>query len=88
MQLQHKKDRTNHFKEIYEQLENNKDTRGTYNLLKNQAGWRAPGPPTTFLVDGKLEKSPQKLAELQMTYFHEKISKLQSQLPQNNIDPL
>ena len=83
-----KTDRVNHFKEKYEMFENNNDSKGTYNLIKTQAGWKNPGAPTQYIVEGKVVTSPQKMAEAQMKFFDDKIRKMQEQLPVSLIDPL
>ena len=59
-------------------MEKDKDTKATYNLLKSQAGWTTSNTPTSFLQAGKTTNSPQKIADIQMNYFHNKIIKIQN----------
>ena len=83
-----KNDRSEHFSNQYKNLEQNKDTKGTYNLLKYQAGWKTGGPPVRFNMDGRSITAPQMIAEVQIDYFQEKVNKLQRELPNNCEDPL
>ena len=83
-----KDDRTNFLKSKYENFEKSNDSKSTYRLLKQQAGWKSTGQPTSFLEDGKVIKSPLSMANLIMTYFHDKVVKLQEAIPPNQDDPL
>ena len=64
-----KEDRNNYFLKRFQNMEENNDLKGTNKLLKTQAGWATGGTPSSFLLDGKLETSPRKLAETQMNFF-------------------
>ena len=83
-----KQDKIDFFSNQYQNYENTNDTKCIYNLMKHQAGWKSVGPPKTFLLAGKAESSPLKMANAQMIYFHNKIQELQLSLPLNNTDPL
>ena len=51
-------------------------------------GFKNVEAPTSFNVDGKTERSHKKLAIIQMNHYTAKISKLMSQLPKVNYDPI
>ena len=81
-------DRNEFFRKKYSNLEDSKDVSGTYRLLKKQAGWRNEGPPKQFLMDGKVENSPVKMANALADYFQKKIIEIQATMRLNNTDPL
>ena len=83
-----KEDRNNYFLKHFKNMEENNDLKGTYKLLKKQAGWATGGNPSSFLLDGKLETSPRKLAETQMNFFKNKTQQLLNELTITNDDPL
>ena len=83
-----KKDKSEYYYNQYNDLEINKDIKGTYNLMKNQAGWRNEGPPKQFLVAGRAIKSQQMMTDHLMEFFHKKILDLQEALPTTNVDPM
>ena len=83
-----KQDRIDHFKSRHEKLEQNNDSRGTYSLLKSQAGWRTGQTPSRFLVDGRIVTAPREMANLQMDHYQNKVRKLLEDLPISNTDPL
>ena len=64
------------------------DVKGTYGLMKEQAGWKSKGPPRQFHLDGKSISSPKQMADIQMNVFRDKVHNLKESLPNNNTDPL
>ena len=83
-----KKERVNFFEKNYTELEKSHDVRGTYEMMKNQAGWKISGPPRNFLINGKMDNSPIRMANAQLDYFNDKLSEIQNSLPRNNTDPM
>ena len=83
-----KENKQEHFKTKYKDCEVRKDIKGTYELLKQQAGWKTVSTPTMFIKDGKQMTSPQQMADEQMKFFHEKTQKLINELPPPQYDPL
>ena len=83
-----KLDRSNNLKETYEKLQKNNDSRGLYNLTKKKMGWKNCQTPKSFLVNGKLETSPKKLANIQSEFFHNKVKSLINKLTPQTKDPL
>ena len=82
------KDRNNHFKKIYTDIANEKDTKNLHKTTRELLGWSTGGPPKQFLVDGKMIQSPKELANTQINYYTEKLSKITQNLPANTEDPL
>ena len=56
--------------------------------LKGWMGWKNSGPPTQLFYKGELVSSPQGLADSMNSYFIDKVTGLQSNLPPNQNDPL
>ena len=59
-----------------------------FKTTKNLLNWKEGGTPQSFLVDGNLVRRPVDLANFQMDYFTEKISKLTRILPNETTNPL
>ena len=81
-------DKAQHNKKVYNLHVENRYIAGLYRTAKNSMGIKSGGKPTSFLVGGETVSAPQKVANLQMQYFHEKITKLMEDLPNSNFDPL
>ena len=75
-----KKDKTEHFKKLYEKAEKEHNVKDIYSLTKQQLGWSTGGPPEVFLLDGKSESAPGKLANAQMKFYEENMKKLTDKL--------
>ena len=70
-------------------LENtDKDARTFFRITKDQLRWTTGGPSAALLQAGKIENIPRKIAEIQISYFTEKIDKLVRNLPSQTADPL
>ena len=80
--------RKKHLSEIYTKHQANNDTGATYRVAKEQVGWCSTTSPVSFLVDGRVEANPQKMAEMQMDTFQNKVKKLLEDLPVTQTDPL
>ena len=83
-----KQDRIQHFKTRFEDMEQTKDTKGTYKLMKQQAGWSTGSTPLKFQMDGRSVTAPQELADLQIEHYQTKIKLLLDGLPTSLEDPL
>ena len=59
----------------------------TYRAAKKQAGISKNTSPTSFVVDGNKITNPQDMANIQSKTFHEKTTKLVSELPPPSVDP-
>ena len=83
-----KTDKNTHFKNLYETAETKKDIKSLYRITKEQLGWNSGGPPSSFIIQGKLTNKPKEVAEHQMEYFDQKLKKLKDDLPYSATDPL
>ena len=50
--------------------------------------WKSGGPPTKFLINGKLSQKAVEVANLQMNFYVDKITKIRNSLGTTNSDPL
>ena len=82
-----KKDKKDHFTDIFNKLDEKQDINKLYSNVKTQLGWSTNGPPTSLLVNGRTTCSSQKMADEQLNYYQKKINKLMERLPVSNIDP-
>ena len=74
--LRVKQDRKKNLKETYERLQENNDSKGLYNLTKKKMGWKSPGTPESFMIEGRRITSLKEMAEVQANYFQEKVNTL------------
>ena len=82
-----RKDRMNSYKKLHEKIDETNDTKELYKQVKSQLGWNSGKTPESFLVDGIAVNSPKKLANVQLKYFNNKITKLIDNLPPQTGDP-
>ena len=66
----------------------NNDSKKLFNLTKNRLGIKIGGPPTQFQLDGRYINKPGEIAEIQINYFTDKITKLKNNITKSNKDPL
>ena len=71
-----RKDRIEHFRNIYNECEEKNDSAKLYKTAKIQAGWKSNGPPMALVIEGKNITSPKLIAQEQMKYFQSKDEKL------------
>ena len=83
-----KQDRIDYQKTLYDNYDKETNTKNTFKLSKEILGWKNGKTPTTFHRDGQSVTGQQEIAEMQNQFYKEKISKLNNQLPQSNLDPL
>ena len=76
-----------HFENLFKKCEDTRDVGKLYNTVKSQLGWNTNGPPTSMLVDGKITKSSQLIANAQLKYYKTKIENLMNNLPIPDMDP-
>ena len=65
-------------------MEEERYVKGTYALMKQQAGWKNVSTPTSFLVAGKPGTPPKSVAQIQMDFYVNKMSKLIGELSNTN----
>ena len=82
------KDKKNHYNKIYNDHISKNDAGTTFKNAKDQVGWKSPSSPINFIVEGKPVTDPQKMAEIQVDTFSNKVQKLIDDLPITDIDPL
>ena len=73
------KDRKNYFKKQYDECDEKNDSKKLYSIVKKQLGWNKNCPPTSLVKDGIVVTAPQKIAQVQMDFYH-----MKSQTQQNN----
>ena len=69
-------------------FENEKDVKSIYRETRKLLKIKSGGPPKTFLKDGRLIRSPLKLAAIQLEFYNNKIQALMRSLPATQGDPL
>ena len=72
-------DRKTKQKKYYTECIMNNDSKKLFNLTKNRLGIKTGGPPTQFQLDGRSINKPGEIAEIQINYFTDKITKLKKQ---------
>ena len=82
-----KQDRTQHFRNKHEAFEKTNDSKGAYNLMKTQAGWKMGLTPKSFTVNGRKVTAPMEMANMQMEHYIGKVKKIIDNLPNLNLDP-
>ena len=82
---QDRKDKQNKY---FQNCIDKNDARGLFNIAKNRFGDKDGGPPTQFQLDGRAINKPGEIAEIQINYFSDKITKLKRNMAQTNTDPL
>ena len=65
-----KKDKSNHFNNLYKNCEKNNDIRNVYRTTKEQLGWETTGPQTALIENGVLITKPKDIADTQIKYVH------------------
>ena len=77
-----------YFRRKFESYETEHNSKGTYGLLKHQAGWKNGSSPNKFMLNGHIFTAPQDIANIQMKHFQDKVKGLISNLPATDTDPL
>ena len=72
---------------IFEEIAEKKDTKRLFMTTRKMLNWKTGGPPTKFLIGGKLWQKAEKVANLQMEYFTKKLIRIRSSLGTSE-DPL
>ena len=80
-------DKKSYYNDQFKRFEKENDSGKLYKKTKHLLGWKTGGAPTSFLVNGQRVCSPQKMADLQIDVFTEKIRKLVRMLPPITDDP-
>ena len=55
---------TKHYREIFENCEKENDIKSIYKTTKNLLGWKSGGSSHSFLIEGRLYRRPDELANL------------------------
>ena len=83
-----KNDRNENLKKHFSRLHESKDSKGLFNLARKKMGWKQPGAPEVFVINGIKTTNPKTMANIQINAFHDKVLKLIQQLPPQSKDPL
>ena len=83
-----RQDKKKYFSDMYTKIDSEGDTKSLFRITKEQLGWEQGGPPTTLISNGKYHMKPREVAEVMSEFFVNKVRKIKSSLPLNNLDPL
>ena len=83
-----KKDKNSYYKSLITRLEETNDSKKLFSTTKQLLGSTSTGPPSTFLVNGKLVRKQQELADTLAEYYTRKVSDIKYSLPGVSFDPL
>ena len=83
-----KADKATFLKDTFERLEDEKDSGKIHATARDILGIRAAGPPTSFLISGRLVRKQDDLANAQLDYYIEKLDTIRKSLPKVRNDPL
>ena len=81
-------DRRDHKEKVYRELQEKKDSKGLYRMIKNLAGWKSGGTPEAFLLNGRMTRNPREMAEIQASAFSDKVKNLLNKMPPPTGDPM
>ena len=82
-----KSDKSNNHKNIFKEIDENKDTKDLFKTMKNKLGFKTASGPDSFVINGNNINSPRELASHQLEFFQSKIKKLMDSLPPMTGDP-
>ena len=73
---------------MFSEIEKEKDSAALFSRTRSILGWKHLGPPTCFHQDGRAVQGQKEIADIQATYYADKIKRIKEKLPQVNTDPL
>ena len=79
--------KTDYYKKLYEHIEQEKDTKGLFRLMKELFDNKDGLAPQAFLDEGHLVRKSREMANLQMNYYTEKVQLLMNNIPVSNRKP-
>ena len=71
-----KKTKNDFYKNLFENLQEENDSKKIHRITKNLLGWDNDLGPKKFLSQGKLIRSPKELANLQLKHYEDKVNTL------------
>ena len=83
-----RKDKIEHQKRQFKRVEDEKDSAKLYSLTRDILGWKMSPPPQCFLVDGRMIRKQEELANIQAAYYKNKVKGIKTRLPRVRTDPL
>ena len=83
-----RRDKSKYHSELYSEIEAAKDTAKLFGKTKELLGWQQSGPPSGFLINGKILRKQKDIAEAQAVYYENKILKIKNSFPRVNFDPM
>ena len=84
----HKRDKANYLKNTFDRMEADNYSASLHTTSKELLGVTRAGPPTCFQQAGYMVRKQQELAEMQSSYYQNKITEIKQSLPRVNQDPL
>ena len=80
-------DRSSYLKEVYKNIDAERDTAKLFATTRTLIGATRAGPPTRFLQEGKVYTKHRELAEIQAQHYLDKVNNIKFLLPRVNSDP-
>ena len=71
-----RKDKTKFHEELYNKMEEEKDSKGLYGLTRKLLGTETDTSPQFYVKQGKQIRKPQEMANEQLSYYRDKINKI------------
>ena len=82
-----RKDKNKFYEELYNKMEEEKDTKGLYGLTRKLQGTVSDMSPQFYVKDGKQVRKPVEMANLQLSYHRDKIDKIAEKITPSQRNP-
>ena len=82
-----KRDKSKFLKDTFTRLETERDTAAIHATARDILGSRKAGPPTAFIIEGRIIRKQVDLANAQQDYYVEKIANIRSARPRVRNNP-
>ena len=82
-----RKDKNKFYEELYNKMEEEKDTKGLYGLTRQLLGTVSDTSPQFYVKDGKQVRKPVEMANLQLSYYRDKIDKIAEKIIPSQRNP-
>ena len=84
-----RKDKNNYWKNAFSVVDDENDSEKMFSMTTKLLGWKMNGPPCSFTIKGRKKYKKQKyLAEIQASFYKEKVLEIKNGIPRFNFDPL
>ena len=83
-----KEDRKKYYKNMYNKMEEENDSRAIYGLTKQLLGWKTSQPPVRLVKGGRVATKQNDIANMQAEHYQNKVKEIKENLPKVRMDPL